>query len=111
MQKRDISVGASPRTGTRAASCISVVVTVLALARCRAAVADGEQSLQGLYLQLQWAGTAMQDVHYYYWHDGWVCHVTPQGGIDREPTDFASIQKQTAQQGTSVVSTASGGTS
>ena len=105
-------MGAGFRTDMRAGSCISMVmVTVVALAGCRAAVADGEQSLQGLYLQLQWAGTAMQYVHYYYWHDGRVCHVTPQGGIDREPTDSRVSRSRLRSKGTSVVSTASGGTS
>ena len=53
----------------------------------------------------------MQYVHYYYWHDGRVCHVTPQGGIDREPTDSRVSRSRLRSKGTSVVSTASGGTS
>ena len=50
--------------------------------------------LQGLYLQLQPIGTAMAYVHYYFWPDGRLCLGLPTGGLDREPVEFASIQKQ-----------------
>ena len=89
------------------AHCLStVLLPVLLVAGCKgagaraAAVAgSGSQPFQGLYLQTQWAGTAMQYVHYYFWHDGRICQVRPTGGLDREPADFAALQKQAIAEG------------
>jgi hypothetical protein len=59
-----------------------------------APVAAGSGPFQGLYLQLQAIGTAYSRVHYYFWHDGRFCKGLPSGGIDREPAEFAVVQRQ-----------------
>ena len=80
----------------------ALIFPLLILGGCnRAGAAGGDSAhpFEGLYLQTQWAGTAMQYVQYYFWHDGRICQVAPTGGVDREPADYATLQKQAIAQG------------
>jgi hypothetical protein len=82
------------RAGRYALLCLAVLFTACG----HRAGAAGAQPFQGLYLQTQWAGTAMQYVHYYFWHDGRICQVMPTGGVDSEPADYAKLQQQAVAQ-------------
>jgi hypothetical protein len=75
------------------APCIRAM-SAAATAPVKPLAAPSGLRLQGLYLQLQSAGTAYTYFHYYFWPDGRYCEGLPSGGIGREPIDFDSVQKQ-----------------
>jgi len=56
------------------------------------------QTLEGLYLQLQLAGSSFQHVHYYFWKDGRICRGLATGGIALEPADFGAYQTAVQKQ-------------
>lgn len=54
------------------------------------------QTLQGLFVEQRPVGANFAYAHYYFWQDGQYCLGLPVGGLDREPADFAALQKTLA---------------
>jgi hypothetical protein len=50
-------------------------------------------TLQGLFVEQRAIGANFAYAHYYFWQDGQYCLGLPVGGLDREPADFAQLQK------------------
>lgn len=53
----------------------------------------GAHTLQGLFVEQRAIGANFAYAHYYFWHDGQYCLGLPAGGLDREPADFAHLQR------------------